>query len=457
MTPGSIGDLPGKNSTDGQIAVNNLEGQISGYQHLLDKNLNLSLAYNSLAGLYLQRGQYLGRLRDYDRAADAAARLFALGGDGKAFLARASVRQTFHAFSDALADLDEAEKRGAKKGLVLAMRASIWQAMGRTQEALALRSTMAAQDPEIMTLGTLGTVLSETGHDTEADAAFSKALPTYSDVSPFPIAWVDFQRGMMWEKAGQASKARTYYEYAVARLPQYAPAEGHLAGVEAAMGDRPKAIERLRKLTLASDDPEYVGQLSNLLAQTGQADEAKALLAKATAGFDDLIKRHPEGFADHAARFWLDVAKDPKKANELAKLNLKNRKSRDAYELLDERGAGGGRQRDGVQRGGRRDGDAEGCPEAAVSRGAGVRGVREAGEGSSAGRDAVAPRLPRAIPSLSRDEGLTRAVRCFAPRLRSGRGKRNCPPSRQYCAPSARTPRTKRGFPWQTALSSSRT
>ncbi len=313
--------------------MGNLEGQIAGYQHLIEKNLSLALAYTSLCALYLQRGQYLGTLRDYDRAEEMAAKRFALSQDGQAFLDRASVRQTFHQFNEALADLDVAEKRGAKKGQISKLRASIWQAMGRTDEALSLRTAMASKDADITTLGTLGTVLAEVGRDAEADAAFAKALPTYADVSPFPIAWVDFQRGLMWEKAGQAGKARTYYQYAVARLPQYAPAQGHLAGVEAAMGDRPAAIERLRQLTLVSDDPEYVGQLSNLLAQTGKADEAKALLAKAAAGFDDLIKRHPEGFADHAARFWLDVGKDPKKGNELAQLNLKNRKSRDAYEL----------------------------------------------------------------------------------------------------------------------------
>jgi predicted Zn-dependent protease len=333
VPPGSIGDIPGKKSTDPQIAVGNLEAQIVGGQHLIDKNLNLPLAYTSLCALYLQHGQYLGQLRDYDRADEMAIKELALKQDGQAYLDRASVRQTFHQFAEALTDLDEAQKRHAKMGQVLKLRAGIWQAMGRTQEALNLRSAIADKEPDIMTLGTLATVLADAGRETEADALLARALPIYADVSPFPIAWVDFQRGLMWEKAGQLEKAKTFFQYAVARLPQYAPAEGHLAGVEAALGDRPAAIERLRKLTLSSDDPEYVGQLSAILAQAGKADEAKALLAQAEAGFDDLIKRHPEGFADHAARFWLDVAKDPKKADALAQLNLKNRKSRDAFEL----------------------------------------------------------------------------------------------------------------------------
>jgi tetratricopeptide (TPR) repeat protein len=330
---GPIGDLPTKKSTDPQIAVGNLEGQISGYQTLVIRKTNLMLAYGSLVPLYLQRGQYLGQLSDYDRAEEYADKELALNGDSLGYLNRASVRQTFHQFTDALADLDAAEKAHAKPGKILPLRATILQAMGRTQEALNLREAMAAREPNIMNLGTLGTLKADLGQIDEADALFAKALPVYRDVSPFPIAWVDFQRGLMWERAGQASKAKTYYDYAVARLPQYAPAEGHLAGMEAATGDRKAAIERLRKLILVTDDPEYVGQLGGILEQTGQDAEAKTLIAKAGAGFDDLLKRHPGGFADHAARFWLGAGKDPKKADELAQLNLKGRQSRDAYEL----------------------------------------------------------------------------------------------------------------------------
>jgi lipopolysaccharide biosynthesis regulator YciM len=330
---GGIGDLPGKKTTDGKIAVGNLEGQIAGFQHLLDKKMNVGMAYANLPSLLLQRGQYLGTLRDYDRAEELAAKHFAETQDGAAYLERAGVRQTFHQFDEALADLDQAEKLHAKASAILQMRASIWHAQGRTQEALKLRAAIAARDPDIMTLGTLAVLKADLDQIDEADALFAQALPLYRDVSPFPVAWIDFQRGLVWEKAGQIGKAKTYYQYAVARLPQYAPAQGHLAGVEALTGDRQGALERLRKLTQVSDDPEYVGQLSNVLAQTGHADEAKSLLAKAAAGFDDLVKRHPAAFADHAARFWLDVAKEPKKAEALARLNLDNRHSRDAYQL----------------------------------------------------------------------------------------------------------------------------
>ncbi|HUB05908.1 MAG TPA: hypothetical protein VMB50_02855, partial [Myxococcales bacterium] len=86
-------------------------------------------------------------------------------------------------------------------------------------------------------------------------------------------------------------------------------------------------------LVATSDDPEYEGQLANLLAQTGQDAEAKTFRDKAAARFEELLKAHPEAFADHAARFYLDVEKDAKRAEQLALLNLGARQTRDAYEL----------------------------------------------------------------------------------------------------------------------------
>ena len=45
------------------------------------------------------------------------------------------------------------------------------------------------------------------------------ALATYRDVSPFPLAWIAFQRGVMWaEMADRPDLARPLYEEAVRRV-----------------------------------------------------------------------------------------------------------------------------------------------------------------------------------------------------------------------------------------------
>jgi len=94
------------------------------------------------------------------------------------------------------------------------------------------------------------------------------------------------------------------------------------------------AIALVRPLVEQSDDPEYAGQLSSLLADSGARDEAAALRARAAARYDQLIARHPAAFADHAARFWLGPGADASKALTLARLNLAARRTAESQSLL---------------------------------------------------------------------------------------------------------------------------
>jgi tetratricopeptide (TPR) repeat protein len=147
------------------------------------------------------------------------------------------------------------------------------------------------------------------------------------------VAWIEFQRGQMWERGGQVTKAKTFYEAATARLPPYATAQAHLAGLQAATGDREGAIARLRQVVSGATDPEFVGQLAALLDEVGRPEEAAPLKAKARKDFEGLLAAHPEAFADHAARFYLGSGADAARALQLAKLNLSNRTTPEAFDL----------------------------------------------------------------------------------------------------------------------------
>ena len=97
------------------------------------------------------------------------------------------------------------------------------------------------------------------------------------------------------------------------RVPAYAPALGHLAEVDAALGARDAAIDRLRPLAESSDDPEYAASLASVLSGAGQPVEAEQWRMSAAARYDELVVRHPEAFVDHAADFWLTVGGDSPK------------------------------------------------------------------------------------------------------------------------------------------------
>ena len=228
-----------------------------------------------LIDLLLLRGHVLGRIADYERAAGLAEQLVRdAPDDGTAWLARARTRATFHRFAEALADLDAAERRGADRAALDAERAAIFQALGCYDDALALRRDAAERRPDFATLGALAGLQAERGEVAEAERLFAEARRHYRDVSPFPVAVLDFQRGLMWLGRGHLRTARVWFDAALRRVPAYAPALGHLAEVDAALGAREAAIDRLRPLTVSSDDPDYAATLAGVLSERGRPQEA---------------------------------------------------------------------------------------------------------------------------------------------------------------------------------------
>ena len=272
-----------------------------------------------LVDLLILRGEVLGRIADYERAAELALVLVRdAPDDGAAWLARARTRATFHRFAEALADLDGAGRRGAGHAALDAEWAAILQGVGCYAEARVLRRDAAERRPDFTTLGALAVLEAEHGKVTEAERLFTEARRRYRGVSPFPVAGLDFRRGLMWLGERDLPAARAWFDAAVGRVPAYAPALGHLAEVDAALGARDAAIDRLRPLAASSDDPEYAASLASVLSDAGQPVEAERWRISAAARYDELVVRHPEAFVDHGADFWLTVGGDSAKGQQLA-------------------------------------------------------------------------------------------------------------------------------------------
>ena len=267
-----------------------------------------------LVDLLILRGEVLGRIADYERAVELALVLVRdAPDDGAAWLARARTRATFHRFAEALADLDAAGRRGAGQAALDTERAAILQAVGCYAEARVLRRTAAERRPDFTTLGALAVLEAERGKVAHAEHLFTEARRRYRGVSPFPVASLDFRRGLMWLGQGDLPTARAWFDVAVQRVPAYAAALGHLAEVDAALGARDAAIDRLRPLAASSDDPEYAASLASVLSDAGQPVEAEQWRMSAAARYDELVVRHPEAFVNHAAEFWLTVGGDSAK------------------------------------------------------------------------------------------------------------------------------------------------
>jgi tetratricopeptide (TPR) repeat protein len=316
-------------TTDGAIALGNLDADIRAIELELGKNPKVDRML-TLAEELATRGRYLGKLADYEKAAALTeAAVMRAPQDARAYAGRAKTRALYHRFEEAARDLDRAEALGAPKREISSERAAMLQAVGRYDEALAIRRALTQEKSDLSSLGSEASVLADMGDRDQAEKLFVDAQYHYRDVSPFPLAWLWFQEGMMWERLGRPSRARALFEAAAVRVPGYAHAISHLASLEPAE----RAADLLRPVVASSDDPEYEGQLGILLSQTSERAKGDELVARAKREYDALTTRHPEAFADHAARFWLGVGADPRKALVLAQKNLAARPTRDAVAL----------------------------------------------------------------------------------------------------------------------------
>lgn len=321
----------GPQTTSGALAISNLSAQIAGLEAAVKGHPAKGEEQADLVQLLLLRAEILGVIRDYERAQGVADEMVKTAPDKAiSYLTRAQVRAALHLFEDANADLDEAARRGAHVSQTRGTRAAILAAVGKYDEALALRREAREARPTLWSIGSEAALLGEMGRFEEAARLFEESPRKYRDTSPFPIAQLEFQEGLMWERAGEKERARELFEAARERLPAYAHAVSHLAAME----PYARGIELLRPVVDRSDNPEYAAQLAELYRRRGEAGEADALLERAKARWNALTERFPEAFADHAARFWLGAGGDRPKALELAKKNAALRKTEASLDLL---------------------------------------------------------------------------------------------------------------------------
>jgi tetratricopeptide (TPR) repeat protein len=324
-------------TTDGTISLLNLQAQIDGLEPDVRRGRASIQSRVGLIELITLRGLILGHIADYERAAEIAEQLVHdVAADAKAFVARARTRAVFHRFTDALDDVDRAERLSRDADTTNRERAAIFQAQGRYDEALAIREEAADRLASFENVAALAGLYAERGEIDLAERLYAESHSLYRGVSPFPLAFLDFQLGLMWMNEGRLDDARTSFDAAQRRVPAYAPAQGHLAEVEAELGEIESAVARLHALAISSDDPDYAAQLARILGDAGRDDESRHWCRLAAARYDELVAGHPEAFADHAAEFWLAEGADPDKALQLARMNIEVRKTPRAYSLLEQ-------------------------------------------------------------------------------------------------------------------------
>jgi hypothetical protein len=321
-------DHHGPSATDGEIAAINLESARRSAWARFAGDPRLPGAAETIVEQERLVAQFLGDLDALDRM-DALASQFAdVDHSYRAALVQAEVASTAHRFAEARDHLARAALMGSPTEAVERQTLAIDQACGlELDSVLAVRRRLAAVSGRLEDLVPLGAVLADLERYAEAEVTYRQALYSYDDVSPFPLAWVCFQLGVLWGELVPVrgpSRAALWYGRALAYVPGYVKARVHLAEIYTSQ-ERAGDAEALLRPVLASCDPEVRWRLADALIAQVRLGEAETMLMAARSGFEELLGRHLLAFADHAAEFYAGSGNDCRRALELARVNVANR------------------------------------------------------------------------------------------------------------------------------------
>jgi tetratricopeptide (TPR) repeat protein len=326
-------DHPSPPATDGEIAAINLESARRRAWARFAHDARLPGVAETVVDQERLAAQFLGDLDALDRL-DLLALQFARVDDSfRAALVQVEVASTVHRFDDARGHLSRAALMGAPDEAIERHSLAIDQACGMELDAvLAARRRIASASKRLEDLVPLGAVLADLERFAEADAVYRQAFSSYDGISPFPLAWVCFQLGMLWGELVPVPDpilAALWYRRAIAYLPGYVKARVHLAEICASQ-DQTGDAEALLLPAVSSSDPEVRWRLADVLIAQERFDEAEIQLDAARLGFDQLLGKHLLAFADHAAEFYAGSGNDCRRALELACANVANRPTRRA-------------------------------------------------------------------------------------------------------------------------------
>jgi tetratricopeptide (TPR) repeat protein len=324
-------------ATAGELAVINLLSSLQRAWDVLGRWPDRSGAAERVVDEEQLKAQFLGDVTAYDRLTRLVSELSRNTPESAStHLIAAKVFSLVHRFADAKTHLVEAHNRGAPVDITDNALLSIKQALGEDlQEVLKARRRIAGTSPELQELVPLGALLADLGEYEEADRTYLTAIQQCRDVSPFALAWVCFQLGVLWGETvpqPQSRRAAHWYERAIGYLPSYVSARVHLSEIWLEDGNL-EGAEALLLPVVASGDPEVNWRLSEVLDAQSKPVEADVQRNAARSGFENLLIRHELAFADHAAEFYLSSGADPQRACDLARVNLANRPTRRAFEL----------------------------------------------------------------------------------------------------------------------------
>lgn len=313
-------------TTSSTIFLDNLDGRIASISAQYERAPAPEHA-EAWATLLLFRFQIRGRLVDAERAAeilDQAIRAYPQRGG--LHLARAHWKALFHQFANAEQDLALARNDPElDPGVADKLQKDIDLALGRYQALGPAFHDPGKQPPaEFNELADRADAALMHGDLKLASTLYFEAQAHYHDSAPFPLAWLHTQQGIALLRHGHFAAAAPFFAAARARLPEYVLASEHLAECLVELDQLEQARAIYLEVIEATANPEFIAALSELEAKAGNTAESARLRDRAKVGYQQLLSRYPDAYAQHAAQFFLDTG-DFERARALADDNLRLR------------------------------------------------------------------------------------------------------------------------------------
>ena len=241
MTEAAMLDSECFQTTDGEIAIINLNSaRLRSWSRFYQDPQHPGAAETVLEHEQLT-AQFASDLSALDRMEAFGEQLGQLdAASARTMMIQAQIASALHRFSDARHYLAQASLGGAPSADVKRILLNVDQACGsHLEEVLDERRGIVAKSGRFEERVALGALLADLGEFDDADEIYRQALREYQDVSPFPVAWVCFQLGMLWGELvpePQLARAEHWYRKAIVSLPCYVRARVHLAEICSATG-----------------------------------------------------------------------------------------------------------------------------------------------------------------------------------------------------------------------------
>lgn len=240
------------------------------------------IAYNKLAGYYLQKVRETGSLNFLDLASRAAkASLDVLPAEQNigGLAALAQVEFASHAFAAARLHAQQLIKLDPEKSYPYQLLGDSLLELGEYDKAAAVFHELEKRGNGAGVESRLGRLALLRGEIEEAKRRLANAIifaQNQTTPSREAVAWNRWQLGEVYFSIGDYEMAEKHYRDSLVTFPDYYRSLASLGRTLAAKGDLPGAIENYEHATRILPDPTFVAALGDLYQLAGRDGDAAA-------------------------------------------------------------------------------------------------------------------------------------------------------------------------------------